>query len=51
MQLFNLMAQRQAVRRLARPSDVADAVAWLASDESGFVSAQTLVVDDGLVRL
>ena len=51
MQLFNLMAQRQAVKRLARPSDVADAVAWLASDESGFVSAQTLVVDGGLVRL
>lgn len=50
-QLFTQMAQRQAVKRLARPADVADAVAWLASDEAGFISAQTLVVDGGLVRL
>lgn len=51
MQLFDGMAKRQAVKRLARPTDVAAAVAWLASDEAGFVSAQTLVVDGGLVRL
>jgi len=51
MQLFTQMAQRQAVKRLARPADIADAVAWLASDEASFISAQTLVVDGGLVRL
>jgi len=45
------MAERQAVKRVSRPSDVADAVVWLASDEAAFVSAQTLVVDGGLVRL
>ena len=39
------MAERQAVKRISHPSDVANAVAWLASDEAAYVSAQTLVVD------
>ncbi|MDQ2852781.1 MAG: SDR family oxidoreductase [Actinomycetota bacterium] len=51
MQLFENMAHQQAVKRLANPNDVAGAVAWLASDAASFVSAQTLVVDGGLVRL
>jgi NAD(P)-dependent dehydrogenase (short-subunit alcohol dehydrogenase family) len=51
MQLFAGMVDRQAIKRLAVPADVAAAVAWLASDEAGFKSAQTVVVDGGLVRL
>jgi NAD(P)-dependent dehydrogenase (short-subunit alcohol dehydrogenase family) len=51
MQLFAGMVDRQAIKRLAVPADVAAAVAWLASDEAGFISAQTVVVDGGLVRL
>jgi NAD(P)-dependent dehydrogenase (short-subunit alcohol dehydrogenase family) len=50
-QLFTQMAERQAVKRVSRPSDAANAVVWLASDEAAFVTAQTLVVDGGLVRL
>jgi NAD(P)-dependent dehydrogenase (short-subunit alcohol dehydrogenase family) len=49
--LFTQMAERQAVKRVSRPVDIADAVAWFASDEAAFVTAQTLVVDGGLVRL
>jgi NAD(P)-dependent dehydrogenase (short-subunit alcohol dehydrogenase family) len=50
-QLLEQMVTRQPVKRATRPTDIADAVVWFASDEAGFVSAQTLVVDGGLVRL
>ncbi len=33
--------------RLGRPEEVADAVVWLASDESSFVTGHTLLVDGG----
>ncbi len=47
-------ARREAIRRhpvgrLGKPSDVAAAVAWLASEEAAFVSGQTFIVDGGLV--
>jgi enoyl-[acyl-carrier protein] reductase III len=35
------------MRRLARPADVADAVALLCSREAGFITGQTLHVDGG----
>lgn len=39
---------RHAARRFGRPEDIAQAVLWLASPESGFVTGQCLVVDGGL---
>lgn len=39
---------RHAVRRLGRPEDVADAVAWLVSPQSGFVTGQCFTIDGGL---
>src|SRR5262249_34348549 len=35
-------------RRLARPDDVADAVAFLASDDAEYITGQTLSVSGGL---
>lgn len=38
---------RTPLGRLARPEDIAPAVAWLCSDESAWVTGQVLVVDGG----
>jgi NAD(P)-dependent dehydrogenase (short-subunit alcohol dehydrogenase family) len=34
----------------AEPEDIADAVCWLASDESRFVTATGLAVDQGMAQ-
>ena len=36
------------MRRLAEPQDIAPAVAFLASDNAGFITGQTLSVSGGL---
>ncbi|MCX4395241.1 MULTISPECIES: SDR family NAD(P)-dependent oxidoreductase [unclassified Streptomyces] len=40
---------RQCVQRRGRPDDVAAAVAFLATDDAGFISGQTLRVDGGWI--
>ncbi|KRA60359.1 short-chain dehydrogenase [Caulobacter sp. Root655] len=45
-----LMAARQTpMRRLATPRDVASAVAYLASEDAGFITGQTISVNGGMV--
>jgi 3-oxoacyl-[acyl-carrier protein] reductase len=44
---IDAMAARAMVRRTGVPEDIANAVAFLASPESGFITAQTLTVDGG----
>lgn len=39
---------RHPLRRLGTPGDVAAMVAWLASDEAGFLTGQNFTVDGGL---
>jgi 2-hydroxycyclohexanecarboxyl-CoA dehydrogenase len=42
------MTRAVPMRRLGRPEDVAPAVAFLASDEAGYITGQTLSVSGGL---
>ena len=42
------LEQRIPLRRLALPEEVADAVAFLASDRAAYITGQALVVDGGL---
>jgi 3-oxoacyl-[acyl-carrier protein] reductase len=37
-----------ALRRFGSPEDVANAVAFLASDEAGYITGQTLAIDGGM---
>ena len=39
----------QPLRRAGMPEDIAQAILWLASDDSGFVNGHALVIDGGLM--
>lgn len=43
-----MIARQTPLRRLAKPTDVAAAVAYLVSDEAGFVTGDTIAVNGGL---
>jgi 3-oxoacyl-[acyl-carrier protein] reductase len=45
--IIDVMAARAMVRRTGLPEDIANAVAFLVSAESSFITAQTLTVDGG----
>ena len=45
---LNRMASIHPIRRIGIPDDVADAVAWLFSDQSSYYTGQSLVLDGGL---
>jgi 2-keto-3-deoxy-L-fuconate dehydrogenase len=38
---------RQPMGRMAKPEEIAAVVVYLASDEAGFVTGQTFVIDGG----
>jgi NAD(P)-dependent dehydrogenase (short-subunit alcohol dehydrogenase family) len=49
-QLFELMANMQSIKRGEQVSDLVGAVSFLASDDAGFITGQTLYVNGGLTR-
>jgi NAD(P)-dependent dehydrogenase (short-subunit alcohol dehydrogenase family) len=42
-----MAAEAMPIRRVGRPSEVADAVVWLSSEQSSFVTGTTVVIDGG----
>jgi NAD(P)-dependent dehydrogenase (short-subunit alcohol dehydrogenase family) len=40
-------ANAMPIRRVGQPDEIADAVVWLCSDEAGFITGTTLVIDGG----
>jgi 3-oxoacyl-[acyl-carrier protein] reductase len=49
-EMRRLAAEQTPVRRVGEPEDIAAVVAFLASDESSFISGQTIQVNGGLDR-
>ena len=50
-EMFDMVKQMQAIHRVAVPSDIAGIVSFLVSDDSSFITAQTIVADGGMTRL
>lgn len=42
------MIEKTALKRLAQPRDIANVVAFLASDESAYMTGQVMLVDGGV---
>jgi (S)-1-phenylethanol dehydrogenase len=50
-EFFAAYASMQAIKRVQQVSDLVGVVSFLASDDAAFVTAQTIYVDGGLVRV
>ena len=49
--VIGAMVKAVPMRRLGRPEDVGPAVAFLASEDAGFITGQTLSVSGGLTMV
>ena len=49
--MFDMVKQMQAIHRIAEPKDLASVVSFLVSEDSRFMTGQTLSVDGGFTRL
>ena len=48
-EVYQQLADAHPVKRLGKPVEIAEAVAWLCSDAASFVTGQAMVVDGGYV--
>src|SRR5271154_2855388 len=48
---FDITREMQAIKRTQEPADLVGAVSFFASDDSAFITGQTLPVDGGLTRV
>lgn len=46
---YNRLGERIPLGRAGQPQDIANAVAWLASEEASYVTGTTLQIDGGLI--
>ena len=49
--VFEMTANMQVIKRTQEPDDLVGLVSFLASEDAGFMTGQTLMVDGGLIRL
>jgi 3-oxoacyl-[acyl-carrier protein] reductase len=48
--IFKGWAEQSPLKRVGEPREIADAIVWLASERSSFITGQTLLVDGGFYR-
>lgn len=49
-EIFAAWAADSALKRVAEPKEVADAIVWLASDRASYITGQTILVDGGAYK-
>lgn len=49
-EIFDYLPKQQSIPRLIEPSDLVGVISFLCSEDSGFVTGQTIVADGGQVR-
>ncbi|MCU0239332.1 MAG: SDR family oxidoreductase [Pyrinomonadaceae bacterium] len=47
VEIKNYLNSLHPIGRIGKPEEVAEAVIWLSSDKSSFVTGQTILVDGG----
>ncbi len=50
MGLFEYVVQAQSIKRNGQPEDLTGLMSYLVSDEAGFITGQTVLIDGGLSR-
>ena len=49
-EVLSSMAAEVPMKRLARPDEIASMIVYLASEQAGYITGQTIVVDGGAIR-